>query len=1158
MALFPAFAGAAQAGEAPAAQSGGSKRELNWLTNPSFRNEDALRLHQHALDVTDLDSEKTSFQRTTSGLEPPEECEACEGIQKSARKRKKKKKQRNHKKARKRSKRDRSSTESESDAEDMRDDRNNEKGPELNLQDKSLSVNYNSVWLDDVQGLTTELFRTDKDPDPANWQYKSLYRGNIARYKRRSNFCLGIDLKKQHIIWDTSATEKKTSHKRPERYFTKGGLKLLNVDSIFINHKHEGSPSGSAPWIPILELDTDDAPTTSHVNPLGIYDPLTTLWLQGKGPPEQESLKEQEPQGSSKNGNSLLIMKVEEYNRKIRENPRDVKMWMDFISFQDELMTRPSCYTVGEGERETRKKSLKLILEKKLAILERAIESNPNNVDLKLARLKLCTEFWEPSAVIKEWQKLVFLHPNNPELWQKYLLFCQSQFSTFTVSKIHNLYGKCLSTLSAVQDGSMVSHPVLPGTEEAMLAIFLQQCHFLRQAGHSEKAVSLFQALIDFTFFKPDSVKDMSTRGQVEFFEPFWDSGEPRIGEKGAKGWKVWMHQQEKGGWVVLNPPDGDEEDLEDKEEDLKDRSLPKWQHWLHIERSREERHWVPWRPDKTKKQTLDDCEDPERQVVFDDLGPSLIKISNSDLQFQLLCSFLQFLGVPCVCQLLPSFVYLAMDENNIFDNRQHSQGPLTSFDLPVSGISPIGCMDSVIQGGKQVGHPKEGEEFIQNLFHVMLPLFSGKEKSDLSVFWLQYEISKVVRCLKMGNKKRLKLQGKKSKKLAKNLLKAPDNRNDVSLWQLYAYLEWVLGNIDDARKVFDTSLSAAGAAGIKSPQFCHLGLLYAELETELQGSPTGTLESRATHILTSLAERGPYVPYSGQVLSVNILKARKTYEHLLQDYLNESSCSNQDHIGSSTHLVGFTGCYILFQYLTLGIDSALSIYRNVCEKLRGKELGEKLGDRNVATILESITLMHASLLQYHMKKSVYPLNPLREALLEALKRYPSNQSLWRTYIQIQSKSHNASKARRFFDGVTRTTKSLEPWLFAIQAEQIRKKLVENVQRGVTGDIYATIPETGLTNRIKALFEHAIETENGAHCPLLWRLYIYFMVSLGDKEKSKGLFYRALQNCPWTKVLYMDAIEYFPDELQDLIDLMTEKELRIRLPIEELELLLED
>lgn len=38
----------------------------------------------------------------------------------------------------------------------------------------------------------------------------------------------------------------------------------------------------------------------------------------------------------------------------------------------------------------------------------------------------------------------------------------------------------------------------------------------------------------------------------------------------------------------------------------------------------------------------------------------------------------------------------------------------------------------------------------------------------------------------------------------------------------------------------------------------------------------------------------------------------------------------------------------------------------------------------------------------------------------------------------------------------------------------------------------------------------------------------------------------------------MDAMEYFPDELQEILDVMTEKELRVHLPLEELELLLED
>lgn len=63
----------------------------------------------------------------------------------------------------------------------------------------------------------------------------------------------------------------------------------------------------------------------------------------------------------------------------------------------------------------------------------------------------------------------VFLHPNSALLWKKYLLFSQSYFSNFTVSKVNSAYGKCLTTLSAVRDGSMVSHPTLPGTMEDML-----------------------------------------------------------------------------------------------------------------------------------------------------------------------------------------------------------------------------------------------------------------------------------------------------------------------------------------------------------------------------------------------------------------------------------------------------------------------------------------------------------------------------------------------------------------------------------------------------------------------------------------------------------------------------------------------------------------
>ncbi|XP_016061177.1 PREDICTED: protein NRDE2 homolog isoform X1 [Miniopterus natalensis] len=1160
MALFPAFAGVSEAPD-----SGSARKELDWLSNPSFCVETVTTLSQQTEEATALISEGPPLtSRSPLKSETSDAGDTNRKLrQASRRKKEKKRKRKRQHRSRDRRRRGRSgSSASESGTDPGKDraprgfrdaDKESEKPNQEN--NAASAAGRHCVWLEDIQALTGETFRTDKKPDPANWEYKSLYRGDIARYKRKGDSCLGINPKKQCISWEGASTEKRRSHKHVERYFTRKNVGLMSTDGVAISSHTEPLSSEPVSFIPVKGLD-DVAPVTTWLNPLGIYDQSTTLWLQGQGPSEQES---KQPDSQPDRENALLKAKVEEFNRRVRENPQDIQLWMAFVAFQDEVMRSPGLYAIEEGEQK-RKRSLKLILEKKLAILERAIESNQSSVDLKLAKLKLCTEFWEPSTLLREWQKLIFLHPNNTALWQKYLLFCQSQFSTFSVSKIHSLYGKCLSTLSAVKDGSILSHPELPGTEVAMFALFLQQCHFLRQAGHLEKAVSLFQAMVDFTFFKPDSVKDLPTRGQVEFFEPFWDSGEPRAGERGARGWRAWMHQQERGGWVVINPDDDDDEP-EDDDQEIKDKTLPRWQIWLAAERSRDQRHWRPWRPDKTKKQTEEDCEDPERQVLFDDIGQSLIRLSSQDLQFQLIAAFLQFLGVPSGFSPPASCLYLAMDENSIFDNGLYDEQPLTFLNLSFSGVSCVGRTDQLGCRRWTRGHSREGEEFICNIFHLVMPLFSGRERSQLCSSWLRYEIAKVIWCLHTKNKKRLKSRGKNCKKLAKNLLKEPENRNNFCLWKQYAHLEWLLGNTEDARKVFDTALSTAGSGELKDPEVCELSLLYAELELELAPDLRVATEARAVHILTRLAENSPYGPYTGQVLAVHILKARKAYEHALQDCLGESCIPDP---ASLNRLVSVVKCFMLFQYLTIGIDAAVQIYEHVFPKLKGSvtsegpSLEDSASPQSARNILEAITLMHTSLLRFHMKVSVYPLAPLRQALSEALKLYPGNQVLWRSYVQIQNKSHSASKSRRFFDAITRSAKPLEPWLFAIEAEKMRKRLVETVQRVDGREVYATIPETGLTHRIRALFENAIRSDHGSQCPLLWRLYLNFLVSLGNKDRSKGVFYKALQNCPWAKVLYMDAVEYFPDEMQEILDLMTEKELRVRLPVEELELLLED
>ena len=66
--------------------------------------------------------------------------------------------------------------------------------------------------------------------------------------------------------------------------------------------------------------------------------------------------------------------------------------------------------------------------------------------------------------------------------------------------------------------------------------MFVQYCYFLKQVGQLEKAVASFQALIEYNLYSPEVLHEE----KVVIFESFWDSGVPRVGEQGAKGWSYW------------------------------------------------------------------------------------------------------------------------------------------------------------------------------------------------------------------------------------------------------------------------------------------------------------------------------------------------------------------------------------------------------------------------------------------------------------------------------------------------------------------------------------------------------------------------------------------------------------------------------------------
>ena len=133
----------------------------------------------------------------------------------------------------------------------------------------------------------------------------------------------------------------------------------------------------------------------------------------------------------------------------------------------------------------------------------------------------------------------------------------------------------------------------------------------------------------------------------------------------------------------------------------------------------------------------------------------------------------------------------------------------------------------------------------------------------------------------------------------------------------------------------------------------------------------------------------------------------------------------------------------------------------------------------------------------------------------------------------------------------------------------------------------------GFLHKLHNLLEYLTKLPGVKHNPLIWRLLIWSTSILhNDMDSIKTILYRAIQEVAWCKALYLDTGAYLdkigklycttrkpvvynvqdndedeeeleqkyeeiPGTLEHITELMVEKELRLRLPLQELEVLLE-
>ncbi|XP_075264338.1 uncharacterized protein LOC142356276 [Convolutriloba macropyga] len=237
--------------------------------------------------------------------------------------------------------------------------------------------------------------------------------------------------------------------------------------------------------------------------------------------------------------------RTREFNEAVREEPWNLQTWLDYAAFQDQAVTL----------RQTRKLHLVevAVAEKKLSILEKALQHIPSSEKLLLVFMDAMSVMATKPQMLTRWQRL--LHRDGaamPGLWERYLQLERGSCSDFRLAKLTDAYVEAIGAIGgqvARFRREEAPHGELLKIEEARVGFVLQAIQAWLQSGYTERGVATIQAALEFSVFSPPFPPSMGTdSAKAAEFKDFWRSGAPRIGDEGGRGWSRWAEGLFLGG----------------------------------------------------------------------------------------------------------------------------------------------------------------------------------------------------------------------------------------------------------------------------------------------------------------------------------------------------------------------------------------------------------------------------------------------------------------------------------------------------------------------------------------------------------------------------------------------------------------------------------
>ncbi|KAJ5779795.1 hypothetical protein N7457_007515 [Penicillium paradoxum] len=808
-----------------------------------------------------------------------------------------------------------------------------------------------------------------------------------------------------------------------------------------------------------------------------------------------------------------ILHRNAELHRAVAENPHDLRSWL-LLAEHQELAALGAKY----DDRPLSHAEQQLVARDKLYVYDKAIKANPENPDREyfvLRRMEEGAKVWDVPKLTREWEEVLCYHSEFINLWIEYLDYCQTDAQDFQFDSCFKSYVYCLKLHSNVGFGPHKAH--------IRAYLLLRLTLFLRESGHMELAVGLWQAVLEFVIFRPDSFST-NKKLALEEFKSFWVPEYTKIGES---NWQPW--NRESG---ARTPPNRQVYSLE--------ADLPNlFGSWASAERERMIKHRMPSHSfDESKEDEayrvvlLEDC--TQILVYFWDLTDGLGYLVDGFLQF---CHLPQ-LTFPANMRTSRLWAGDSFLRNEYMDDPQSTIAGWINFHqyCATTTIEPfsfphhtfIHTTDTLFADPqhwfsaftKWAATTSQKSSIINSDF-VLLTLYAFVETFTDS-YLAEYAIALSFAC-----------NNNLGKRYGKLMLK--DRSSDLRLYNAVALTHWRIGDHEMAYKVWSTALTMS-----RSFDTCELidsVLLWNSWIWELLNDGQN---ERASYLLQAMPyKRVQTLAYDTaddfEFNNTNVIRLKRFLASAQEDALE---------FGKLQAYTKYTDCYALTRYLMgASLQRVLEVYDTAIQTI---ENTLKTQRDNKAFGRELVHQARARLMYHYVTSQSGQFKPadVRKVLLDSIDRYPHNTMFLSLFKWNDARLQLTHRTRDIFDVTlgtrVRSAQGLKPGsmyrapvtthLFNIYSELGRPLITGSTAHSIRGAFERAIIDAMIPAKTSP-FELASSTAARSNVTL-WKLYLLFeLYGECSVRRAREVYFRAVRACPWSKEVFLLAFEHLRADL---------------------------